>query len=220
MSDVIATWEAAYGPVRRQVESITVIARGKGLHQPLGLDSDSRKNSAQSNQPRRTPSGLIPGASNGSQPRALRIPSTTSLKQQPSPSEPSPAPSMGRRPDYLAPTDFTTATILGGAAVDRSLSSPSPGTSPGAQQARDYFGNGQIKKKPPPPPPPKRIPSTKPEEWVVALYSFAGQGQGDLSFREGDRIKIVKKTGTDQDWWVGELNGVQGSFPANYCKMV
>lgn len=46
---------------------------------------------------------------------------------------------------------------------------------------------------------------------------FAG-GPGDLSFREGDRIKIVKKTQTDQDWWIGELGGIKGSFPANYCK--
>jgi hypothetical protein len=75
-----------------------------------------------------------------------------------------------------------------------------------------------VKKKPPPPPPPKRFASSAPDEFVIAQYAFTGQGQGDLSFREGDRIKIVKKTGTDQDWWVGELNGAKGSFPANYCK--
>lgn len=75
-----------------------------------------------------------------------------------------------------------------------------------------------VKKKPPPPPPPKKIGSNRLEEFVVAQYDFDGQNAGDLSFREGDRIKIVKKTGTDQDWWVGELNGVKGNFPANYCK--
>lgn len=75
-----------------------------------------------------------------------------------------------------------------------------------------------MAKKKPPPPPPKRIPSGKPEEWVVAQYDFTGQGAGDLSFREGDRIKIVKKTQTDQDWWTGEVGGKKGSFPANYCK--
>lgn len=76
-----------------------------------------------------------------------------------------------------------------------------------------------AKKKPPPPPPPKRgLTARQPDIFVVAQYDFHGQGAGDLSFREGDRIRIVKKTATDQDWWVGELGGVQGSFPANYTS--
>ena len=152
-----------------------------------------------------------------------------------------PAPTA-KRPDYLSPTDFTTATALGGGVVDRSVRSTSPSASTGSLSARDYFasrdrpstastdasgvshggytpsGNGFAKKKPPPPPPPKRIPSTKPDEWVVAQYAFTGQAQGDLSFQEGDRIKIIKKTNSDQDWWVGELAGAKGNFPANYCK--
>lgn len=75
------------------------------------------------------------------------------------------------------------------------------------------------KKAPPPPPPPKRgVVARQPEEFVVAQYAFSGQGAGDLSFREGDRIRIVKRTATDQDWWVGELGGVRGNFPANYCR--
>jgi len=40
-----------------------------------------------------------------------------------------------------------------------------------------------------------------------------------LRFREGDRIKVVKKTDSEHDWWEGELEGVRGSFPANYCKI-
>ena len=74
-------------------------------------------------------------------------------------------------------------------------------------------------KKKPPPPPPKRTPSTQ-GIWVKALYDFQGQGKGDLVFREGDRIKVVKKTESTDDWWEGELKGVQGSFPANYCQAV
>ncbi|KAG9960273.1 hypothetical protein KCU61_g6676, partial [Aureobasidium melanogenum] len=74
------------------------------------------------------------------------------------------------------------------------------------------------KKKPPPPPPKKRAQSFQ-GEFVTAMYDFAGQGSGDLSFREGDRIKVVKKTGSTDDWWEGELNGVVGSFPANYVKL-
>lgn len=55
---------------------------------------------------------------------------------------------------------------------------------------------------------------------MTALYDFAGQGSGDLVFREGDRIRVTKKTGSTDDWWEGELKGVQGSFPANYCQAV
>jgi amphiphysin len=29
----------------------------------------------------------------------------------------------------------------------------------------------------------------------------------------------MKKTGSTDDWWEGELNGVVGSFPANYVKV-
>jgi hypothetical protein len=71
-----------------------------------------------------------------------------------------------------------------------------------------------AKKKPPPPPPPKKIGAM----FVTAMYSFQGQSAGDLSFREGDKIKVLKKTASTDDWWEGELRGVKGSFPANYCN--
>lgn len=54
--------------------------------------------------------------------------------------------------------------------------------------------------------------------FVTALYDFEGQGEGDLSFKEGDKIKIVEKSESTDDWWEGELRGVKGSFPANYVK--
>ena len=115
------------------------------------------------------------------------------------------------------------------------ITSPSPGDpamhAPAGPRG-DYFNRDRLpsnssmsmasiaagKRKPPPPPPPKRISSVQ-ETWVTALYEFAGQGHGDLVFREGDRIKVTKKTPRTDDWWEGELNGVHGSFPANYCQL-
>lgn len=76
-----------------------------------------------------------------------------------------------------------------------------------------------AKKKPPPPPPMKRGVSKQREQFVTAIYEFAGQEQGDLSFREGDKIKVIKKTESTDDWWDGELNGVKGRFPANYVEL-
>ena len=56
------------------------------------------------------------------------------------------------------------------------------------------------------------------QDWVVAQYDFAGEGEGDLSFREGDRIRVVVRTASTNDWWEGECGGARGSFPANYCR--
>ncbi|KAJ5919727.1 hypothetical protein N7454_009562 [Penicillium verhagenii] len=86
--------------------------------------------------------------------------------------------------------------------------------------AADPLASLAGKKKRPPPPPPAR-PAKPPRPtttFMTALYDFGGQGPDDLAFREGDRIKLVRKTGSTDDWWEGDLNGVQGFFPANYVK--
>lgn len=146
-----------------------------------------------------------------------------------------PSPSANPRTDYFghetrrpsASTTVSSMSLNHGYASSARTPSPglsgSPAVTPGSTVSS--LGNAAgsaaaiAKKKKPPPPPPKRIGANKPpEEFVVAQYNFDGQGGDDLSFREGDRIRIVKKTQTDQDWWVGELGGREGSFPANYCK--
>ncbi|KAF9903175.1 hypothetical protein BX616_001697, partial [Lobosporangium transversale] len=70
-------------------------------------------------------------------------------------------------------------------------------------------------KKPPPPPVPKRLGAPK---MVVALYDYDAQQDGDLSFKKDDRIEIVERTASAQDWWTGKLNGRQGVFPGNYVQ--
>ncbi|KAI1327000.1 hypothetical protein F5Y16DRAFT_206571 [Xylariaceae sp. FL0255] len=230
MEDVIRDWSASFEPVRREVESIGCIATGKACRLPMKLSDDTgaldRRQSTSSATslppgPRQSATGLIPSVG----PRPQRVPSTTSLSSQPSPNP------NNYNLSNLAPTDFTTASRLGQGSL-------TPGSvSPNALRPRsDYFGRANTapiptspaasissvaaaKKKPPPPPPPKKIQSfQRPDEYVIAQYTFRGEGSGDLSFREGDRIKIVKKTETLDDWWVGELGGIKGSFPANYCK--
>ena len=57
------------------------------------------------------------------------------------------------------------------------------------------------------------------QKWAVAEHNFDGDGEGELSFKEGDRIKIVEE-GAPDDWWMGELNGNNGFFPSNFCKIV
>jgi amphiphysin len=131
---------------------------------------------------------------------AVRRPSNGSLKAPPPPppSAPSPLlmPTQPRQNSYSGPLSRTP--------------SPSSTNSDGA------LAGAAKKKAPPPPPKPKAI-SPK-LDFVIAKYDFEGEGQGDLAFRTGDRIRVVKKTESLDDWWEGELNGARGSFPRNYCS--
>ncbi|KAG2184907.1 hypothetical protein INT43_000820 [Umbelopsis isabellina] len=52
--------------------------------------------------------------------------------------------------------------------------------------------------------------------YVTALYDYAAQAEGDLTFTKGDRIQVVQKTQDVNDWWTGSLNGQTGVFPGNY----
>ena len=171
-------------------------------------------------------------------------PSVSPVRREPSParsetvSDP-PSPNYETRPERperprMLSVPSQTSLALSTPNYGSNVTSPSPNEvftshSPAGPRA-DYFSRDRLpsnssmssiaaQKKKPPPPPPKRKPSNQ-SLWVTALYDFAGQGQGDLVFREGDQIKVVKKTDSTDDWWQGELKGVKGSFPANYCQPV
>ncbi|KAI8368209.1 uncharacterized protein BYT42DRAFT_595625 [Radiomyces spectabilis] len=55
-------------------------------------------------------------------------------------------------------------------------------------------------------------------KYVVALYDFDAQADGDLSFRKDDRIELLQRTADVNDWWTGRLNGAVGVFPGNYVR--
>ncbi|QIX00278.1 hypothetical protein AMS68_005795 [Peltaster fructicola] len=159
------------------------------------------------------------------------------------------APSYGQPPTYdLKPTalvpqwqqrrpSWSDQQSNGGASPPSRYATPlngsSPMLSPTPSTNIEYFASRRTstassiassaaaigaKKKPPPPVPIKRIASS-PAQYVTALYDFEGQSSGDLPFREGDRIRVVKKTDSVDDWWTGELKGITGSFPANYVQI-
>jgi len=73
-----------------------------------------------------------------------------------------------------------------------------------------------TKRAPPPPPPLK--PKPEPASYVVALYDFTAQADGDLDFRVGDRIQVIERTENTEDWWKGRLDGREGVFPGNYVQ--
>ena len=241
MDDVIRLWDDSFKPTQHEVESLPSIASGKAVRMPMNAGLES-SNGYLANGHRR-PSGTLGNRTHSVSPaRALppsptydtkpKIPSpnpsATNLLLSPS-SEPiaSPSPQLS---SYQTPVStFSPA----GPNMDYFSRDRQPSTTSNASQAYSAAASTShtpfsttppsssflgAKKKPPPPPPPPRIPSTQSAVFVTALYDFGGQGEGDLIFREGDRIKVVKSTESKDDWWIGELRGARGSFPANYCE--
>lgn len=210
MEDVIAAFNRDFEHIKEQVENISTIARGKAVHQPMAGGSESKsytglniRNGINARRPSsQNKIGASPSPSTNS--RVMRIPSSSSIAVSPAPERsPSPEPPL-HTPNYGS--HLTPAS---------SYSAHSP-----AGPSGDYFQRGTVQKKKPPPPPPKRIGSQNSGVYVTALYTFSGQNDGDLSFEEGDKIRVIKKTESTDDWWEGELRGMTGSFPANYCKAI
>ena len=52
----------------------------------------------------------------------------------------------------------------------------------------------------------------------MALYDFSAQADGDLDFKVGDRIEVVERTDSAEDWWTGRLGGRTGVFPGE-CQL-
>lgn len=223
MEDVVQVWKSAFLPIQQEIESFTTIANGKGVR-----GEDDRRGSHSNGFSLRRPS-------------YNRNVSSTSPSRNLAP----PVPNIGTKPkigETLVASSPSGSTYLGVKSPSPVANSPGYAsehyTTPTPSQAsagsrNDYFSRGRqpasnptstgtglatIGKKKPPPPPPSRTRSENPAVYVTALYDFEGQGAGDLVFKEGDRIRVLKKTESTDDWWEGELRGVKGSFPANYCQ--
>lgn len=227
MGEVVSTWNAEFKPAQHEIESIPCIAGGKAVRQPMRMEPPAHGSLTGLNlrnhiSQRRTSSQAI-------MPRPSASPTASSSSEPPSP-DPNARPRIGSLPKdtslALSTPNYSSSALTSPSPSD--LQSPQGHAAAGPRL--DYFTRDRLpstasvssiaaKKKPPPPPPPKRFPSNQ-GIWVTALYDFAGQGQGDLIFKEGDRIRVTKKTASTDDWWQGELKGVKGSFPANYCQAV
>ncbi|PIL29942.1 transporter [Ganoderma sinense ZZ0214-1] len=138
---------------------------------------------------RRAPSLGRSATTSSANSAASRSPSTSSFKKAP---PPPPSSLSGAAP--APPPPYTP---------------PAPGSAAAASV---------LAKKAPPPPPPLKPKPRPAAQYVVALYDFAAQADGDLDFRAGDRIEVVERTESTEDWWTGKLNGRQGVFPGNYVQ--
>lgn len=113
-----------------------------------------------------------------------------------------------------------TSTLGSKASLGRSASTASAAPPPSySAGGASTAAAAATTKRAPPPIPGKPAAAAKPAvQYVVALYDYAAQAEGDLTFNAGDRIEVVEKTASTEDWWTGRLNGVQGVFPGNYVR--
>ncbi|KAI9884102.1 MAG: hypothetical protein M1823_004106 [Watsoniomyces obsoletus] len=233
MEQILSDWKDSFKPAQHDIEtSISCIAMGKMVRKPLESDLPSNGSSY---------SGR-PMLENGPTQRRGSSPLLSQKAIKPPPVERTPSSSassslvvtQSRRsvsPSVSRPgTRSTISDDQRTPGRDEYPTTTTPGATPSSALTRpDYFSQNRVtssssvmsavaaKKKPPPPPPPKRGHSLG--MWVTALYSFEGQTAGDLSFKQGDKIRVMRRTESTDDWWEGELRGAKGSFPANYCQV-
>ncbi|XP_055686958.1 protein nervous wreck isoform X2 [Lutzomyia longipalpis] len=64
--------------------------------------------------------------------------------------------------------------------------------------------------------PVKTEPATPGVQWCIALYDYDATAEDELTFEEGQIIRITTKSahGVDDGWWEGELDGKHGNFPS------
>lgn len=55
---------------------------------------------------------------------------------------------------------------------------------------------------------------------AIAKFTFDADQPGDLGFKKGEIITIVKKTESETDWWTGRIGSREGIFPSNYVEVV
>ena len=52
------------------------------------------------------------------------------------------------------------------------------------------------------------------------MYDFEGSMPCDLSFKKGTVIEILTRTGSQNDWWEGQIHDRVGIFPANFVTVL
>ncbi|GAB1301073.1 CD2-associated protein [Apodemus speciosus] len=60
----------------------------------------------------------------------------------------------------------------------------------------------------------------KAKEYCRTLFSYSGNNEDELTFREGEIIHLISKETGEAGWWKGELNGKEGVFPDNFAVQI
>ncbi|KXG50005.1 uncharacterized protein PGRI_059730 [Penicillium griseofulvum] len=227
MEQVVQDWQFTFQPVQAEIETFGCLTHGKAMR--AAADQENKKRPSIGG---RLSSAASSTSLHGSFRRGSQTPGSSSQTPDVSDYPPSPAlsnihyksnaipagNSAGSKPlstggDYFDPRPTFLPTPQPTPIPSGVVRSPAGPNIDSFQSKVSPMAAAIGKKRPPPPPPAASRPV-----FVTALYDFAGQGDGDLSFREGDRIRIVRKTESTDDWWEGELRGQKGPFPANYVE--
>lgn len=133
-------------------------------------------------------------------------------------------PSPQQAPHLYSPRRTSSASVASNISLASMGSAVSSETGPAAapptkvQTPAAALAAAASAKKPPPP-----VPGNKPRAakiYATALYDFEAQADGDLSLETGQRIELLSKSESVNDWWKGRnSDGVEGLFPANYVKL-
>jgi len=101
---------------------------------------------------------------------------------------------------------------------DRPVSGSLDRTNTGGSGAFGGNGASATGKKPPPPRPFAPKPQINKDQ-AIAQFTFEADQPGDLGFKKGEVITVLKKTTSDNDWWTGQIGTRTGIFPSNYVKL-
>ncbi|KAA1468436.1 BAR-domain-containing protein [Dentipellis sp. KUC8613] len=188
-------YEAKRGESFETIEALgltqRIVSTSKLVQQHRALSP----NSATFGRPPTSPLGRSPSAASTSTTGSRNISAGSSFAKKAPPPPPAP---FGSKPP-LGP------------------SSPNLAAPPPYSPSSNGVSAAAAKRAPPPPPPLKPKPQPN-VQYVVALYDFAAQADGDLDFQTGDRIEVIERTSSAEDWWTGRLNGRTGVFPGNYVQ--
>ncbi|KAK4038278.1 protein hob1 [Parachaetomium inaequale] len=218
--------DIGYFDLTLDVEDAFQQKRGDIQERAEALSIVKFKTSGQKRPPKYGPKPRPAAVEAGSKPAGLLTagpPSSTTSTPELEPAtvaSPAAAPTKSPLPSALRPTwqPRQPTTTEASSSADNN---PPPPYSPGPVSPA-LAAAVAAKSKPPPPPKPKpsRLSATpKPVETVTALYDYAAQAEGDLSFKAGDTIEVITRTGNENEWWRGRVEGREGQFPGNYVKL-
>lgn len=117
--------------------------------------------------------------------------------------------------------DTTSKTsMLTSSLKSKSLAPPpktyAPPPPPAFAPKKNAFAPPPVRHAPPPEPEPE--PEQESGEWAEALYDYDSGETGDLKIRANQQILVTEKSSAD--WWMGEVDGRTGLFPASYVKLL
>lgn len=225
-ADVVESYHFKKGNIEEQTDAIG-ITHFKVGHAKSKLEATKRRHALMNALSPTSTHELLPPYSPGSpqygQQPAYGQQQTAYGQQQPAYGQQQPA--YGQQPVYDQKTAYGQPTGATSPTYGAYGQAPTPistgyGAAPSAASPSSYGSaiTSPIASTPVPGGMPV-TPSTAGAQTCTALYDYAAQAQGDLSFSAGAVIEVIDRTTDANGWWTGRYNGQTGVFPGNYVKL-